>query len=139
MQQGGRVCSPEGLPLESELELELSRPSDFVESSVSVADATGDEGDDYLKFEVTLSKSFEKEYVELYFKSTTEGTATEGVDYRKIDGWFVFVPGETSKEIWVPLIDDDIDDDGETGGCPAHRGAGGRSEELEGLRAPAHH
>ena len=38
----------------------------------------------------------------------------KGWIYRKIDGWFVFVPGETSKEIWVPLIDDDVDDDGET-------------------------
>ena len=37
-----------------------------------------------------------------------------GVDYRKAKGWIVFRPGETSKEVQVLLIDDDLDDDGET-------------------------
>ena len=106
----GAVCTPDAERLQEELELDISVAEQL---TVSIADGTGDEDDGHLPLEVTLSRPAE-DWVEVYFKSTTDGTATEGVDYRKVDGWFVFVPGEVSKEMWVPLIDDDIDDDGET-------------------------
>ena len=113
----GAVCTPDGKRLQEELELDISAVKQL---SVSIADTTAEEDDEYLKFDVTLSRPAE-DWVELYFKTTAEGTATEGEyplsggeDYIKVDGWFVFVPGETSKEIWVPIIDDDVDDDGET-------------------------
>ena len=106
----GAVCTPDAERLQEELELDISVAEQL---TVSIADGTGDEDDGHLPLEVTLSRPAE-DWVEVYFKSTTEGTATEGVDYRKVDGWFVFVPGEVSKEMWVPLIDDDVDDDGET-------------------------
>ena len=113
----GAVCTPDAERLNDNLTLDISAAEQL---SVSIADADADEDDGYLKFDATLSRSSE-DWVELYFKTTAEGTATggnypitAGVDYIEVDGWFVFVPGETSKEIWVPLIDDDIDDDGET-------------------------
>ena len=106
----GAVCTPDAERLKDKLTLDISAAEQL---TVSIADGTGDEDDGHLPLEVTLSRPAE-DWVEVYFKSTTEGTATEGVDYRKVDGWFVFVPGEVSKEMWVPLIDDDIDDDGET-------------------------
>ena len=134
----GAVCTPDGERLHEELELDISVAAQL---SVSIADTTADEDAEYLKFDVTLSRPAE-DWVELYFKTTAEGTATEGEyplsggeDYIKVDGWFVFVPGETSKEIWVPIIDDDVDDDGETVMVQLTEARMVDTSELEGLRA----
>ena len=106
----GAVCSRNGAPLGAGATLDLTPP---MHPSVSIADATGKESDGYIAFDITLSNPTDF-YVEVYFKTTDEGTATLGTDYRKVDGWFVFVPGETTKQMHVSLIDDEVDDDGET-------------------------
>ena len=106
----GAVCSRNGTPLVTGATLDLTPP---MHPSVSIADATGKEDDGYIWFDITLSNPTDY-YVEVYFKTTDEGTATLGTDYRKVAGWFVFVPGETTKKMKVSLIDDEVDDDGET-------------------------
>ena len=106
----GAVCSRNGARLLTGATLDLTPP---MHPSVSIADATGKESDGYIAFDITLSNPTDF-YVEVYFKTTDEGTATLGTDYRKVDGWFVFVPGETTKQMHVSLIDDEVDDDGET-------------------------
>ena len=45
---------------------------------------------------------------------TRDGTATEGADYLAVSGTLDFEPGETLKVIRVTVIDDQLDDDGET-------------------------
>ncbi len=52
--------------------------------------------------------------VEVDFKTTNEGTATEGVDFRKLRYTLFFFPGETTCGMTVWLVNDSLNDDGET-------------------------
>ena len=45
---------------------------------------------------------------------TFEETATEGSDYTETSGTLEFVPGETSKEIVIPILEDEITEEAET-------------------------
>ena len=45
---------------------------------------------------------------------TSPGTATEGADYTAASGTVTFAPGDTAKTISVPIVDDDVEDGGET-------------------------
>ena len=45
---------------------------------------------------------------------TSPGTATAGADYTATSGTVTFAPGDTAKTISVPIVDDDIEDSGET-------------------------
>ncbi|HTY39447.1 MAG TPA: Calx-beta domain-containing protein [Bacteroidota bacterium] len=46
--------------------------------------------------------------------TTRNGTALEGQDYTGVSGTVVFGPGETSKTISIPIIDDNLNEDDET-------------------------
>ena len=81
--------------------------------SVSIADATASEADGVIVFTVSLSRAT-KGTVEVDFETTTEGTATEGVDFRSGKSLLVLFPEETTYDISVELFDDAVDDDGET-------------------------
>ena len=81
--------------------------------TVSIADATAKEDDGQIVFTVSLSRATEG-VVEVVFETTTEGTATEGVDFRSGKHLLVLFPEETTYDISVGLIDDAVDDDGET-------------------------
>ena len=81
---------------------------------ISISDATATEGPDVtMDFVVTLSRSSSRtvtvEYITLFTVS-----ATPGVDYENRAGTLTFRPGETSKIISVPIIDDTVNDSGET-------------------------
>ena len=81
---------------------------------ISVSDATATEGvDETADFVVTLNRSWSRtitvKYITLFTKS-----ATPGVDYENRNGTLTFRPGETSKIISVPIIDDTENDSGET-------------------------
>ena len=112
----GAVCSVSGGKLANEPELDLEPPS--VPLGVSIADTTASEDDGVIVFRVSLSKKpMERtaKAVEIDFKTTTEGTATQGEDFRSGKHLLVLFPGEeTNYEIGVGLIADDVDDDGET-------------------------
>ena len=45
---------------------------------------------------------------------TSDGTATAGADYTATSGTLIFEVGEIHKRISVPVIDDDVEDNGET-------------------------
>ena len=93
----------------------VSLPARFsLPSALAVADAEGREGPNaVLRFVVTLYPSSDQRVTVIY---TTFGalTATEGADYVPTNGTLTFKPGETTKVVEVPIIDDDHDDDGET-------------------------
>ncbi len=81
---------------------------------ISVSDATATEGPGVTAdFVVTLNRSWSRtitvEYITLFTVS-----ATPEVDYESQAGTLTFRPGETSKTISVPIIDDTIPDSGET-------------------------
>jgi len=80
---------------------------------LSVNDAEATEGDDAsLDFVVKLSPAASDTVTVAY--ATSDGTATAGSDYQTTSGELTFAPGETTMTISVPIIDDDVEDNGET-------------------------
>ena len=80
---------------------------------LSVADAGGAEGTDAaIAFTVTLAPAAATEVTVHY--ATADGTATAPADYTSTSSTLTFEPGQTSKTIEVPIVDDDVEDDGET-------------------------
>ena len=65
-----------------------------------------------LNFWVTLSEPF-PETVTLRYRTSDE-SATAGLDYLTTAGVLAFAPGETSKIVSVPVLDDDLDEWPET-------------------------
>ena len=81
--------------------------------ALSVADAEATEGvDATLDFVVRLDPKSSQEVTVDY--RTEDGTATAGADYTETSGTLTFAPGETEKTVSVPIVDDDVEDDGET-------------------------
>ena len=80
---------------------------------ISISAATATEGPDVtMDFVVTLNRSSSGTVTVEY--ETVDGTAIRGQDYQTQNGTLTFRPGETSKTIKVPIIDDAINDSGET-------------------------
>ena len=80
---------------------------------LSVRDAEATEGDDAsLDFVVKLSPAASDTVTVAY--TTSDGTATAGSDYEATSGELTFAPGETTMTMSVPIIDDNVEDDGET-------------------------
>ncbi len=81
---------------------------------ISISDATATEGTDATAdFVVSLSRSWSRPITVKYLTLFTV-SATPGVDYQDQGGTLTFQPGETSKIISVPIIDDTANDSGET-------------------------
>ena len=81
--------------------------------SLSVADVTVTEGTDATaEFTVTLDPAATEQVTVDY--ATSDGTATAGDDYTATEGTLTFAAGETSKTVSVPVIDDSVEDGGET-------------------------
>ncbi len=83
------------------------------DAQLSVSDSVAAEGTDRpLAFVVKLSPAASATVTVDY--ATSDGTATAGDDYTAVDGTLTFLPGQTRKTVSVPIIDDTVDDDGET-------------------------
>ena len=83
------------------------------EPALSIADASAAENDGHLLFEVTLSRALQNT-VKVDFATISGGTATEGVDYWAHDYTHVIPAGETTVQMGFALIEDTVDDAGET-------------------------
>ena len=82
--------------------------------TIRIRDATGDEDDGWLDFKVRLSRKHDK-YVCYDFETISGGTATEGMDYLKIPKATYWMQiGKRVDTPFVRLIDDSINDNGET-------------------------
>ena len=80
---------------------------------LSVADAEASEEEDAtLDFAVTLDPAADAAVTVDY--ATSDGTATAGADYTGTSGTLTFLAGETAKTVSVPIVDDAVDDGGET-------------------------
>ena len=79
--------------------------TDNDDPSFSVAGGTGGEGG-AVDFIVTLAGPSEQSAMVSYV--TRDGTAVAGEDYEVADGILTFAPGEASRTLQVPLLDDDI-------------------------------
>ena len=80
--------------------------------ALSVADATANEADGRIAFAVTLDRAASGEVTVDW--ATADGSATAGEDYTAGSGTLAFAVGETSKTVEVALLDDAVDDGGET-------------------------
>ena len=82
-------------------------------TALSVADADASEEEDAaVEFVVTLNPAASDTVTVDY--ATSDGTATAGEDYTATSGTLTFAAGDTTKTVSVPIIDDTVDDGGET-------------------------
>ena len=86
--------------------------SDITPAAMSVADATANESSGALSFTLSLDRPLTTRVTVDY--KTSDGTARAGSDYESTTGTLAFDPGETSKTIPVPIIDDAHDEGSET-------------------------
>ena len=81
--------------------------------TILIADSEGFEGaETSVDFAVTLDRASSATVTVDY--GTSAGTATAAQDYTTTSGTVTFVPGDTAETISVPIIDDNVDDGGET-------------------------
>ena len=97
----------DGLDVRISLVLGSSAPT------LSIADASAAENAGHLLFEVTLSRALQNT-VKVDFETISGGTAIEGVDYWAHDYTHVIPAGETTVQMGFALIEDTVDDAGET-------------------------
>ena len=80
---------------------------------IQVADAEANEGDDtWIVFRVTLDRAASGPVTVSY--TTTDGTAQARTDYLEAYGTLTFAAGETEKTVRVAIINDAVEDSGET-------------------------
>ena len=83
--------------------------------TLSVADASANEGADAVAFEVSLNRTFSGTAHRVTVNyATADGTAKAGEDYTATSGSLTFAAGERVKTVRVPLLDDAIDEGEET-------------------------
>ena len=75
---------------------------------LSIAGASGMEGDGQLDFVISLSAPSIAEVTVRY--ATRDGTAAAGSDYRPVDGTMTFAPGQVAMTASVAVIDDTLDE-----------------------------
>ena len=99
---------------------------------ISISDATATEGPDVTAdFVVTLNRK-SSGTVTVDYLTTWTVSATPGVDYQDVSGTLTFRPGETSKIISVPIIDDTVNDSGETFGITLFDAIGADIDDGQG-------
>ena len=92
--------------------VDVSRAPTTGNSKLSVADAEVTEGDGTMDFVVTLAPAQHPPAWVHY--ATADGTARAGEDYRARSGRVKFEAMETTKTVSVPIINDAVEEDGET-------------------------
>ena len=65
-------------------------------------------------FQVTVTRTGGTAGTATVGYSTVDGTATAGQDYAATSGTLVFQPGETSKTITIPILEDNLTENPET-------------------------
>ena len=80
--------------------------------ALSVANATANESEGSIVFAVTLDRAAPGPVTVAY--ETRDGSAQAGHDYTAKSGTLSFAAGQTSKSVSVTLLDDAVDDGGET-------------------------
>ena len=112
---GGRACGTEGAICTADDKVLSNTATATVQGppTLNVADARVEEGTDAtLDFVVTLSRVATGPVTVAY--ATTDGSATAGADYTTASGTLTFVPGTTEQRVSVPVLNDAVDDGGET-------------------------
>ena len=112
---GGRACGTEGAICTADDKVLSNTETATVQGPppLNVADARVEEGADAtLDFVVTLSRAASGAVTVDY--ATADGSATAGADYTTASGTLTFASGTTEQRVSVPVLDDAVDDGGET-------------------------
>ena len=111
---GGRACGAAGAICTAGGGVLSNSPSATVAGppALSVADATANESEGSIAFAVTLDRAAPGTVTVAY--ETRDGSASAGHDYTGKTGTLSFAAGQTSKSVSVALLDDAVDDGGET-------------------------
>ena len=104
----GAVCNGDGEALSNAVSATVLGPPGLSVADARVEEAAGA----VMDFAVTMSRASTATVTVDY--ATSDGTATAGADYTASSGTLSFAPGETSKTVSVPVLDDAHDDGGET-------------------------
>ena len=100
--------------------------------AIRVADAEATEGDDTeMVFRVTLDNASTGTVTVTVNYATADRTATAGEDYTATSGTLTFAPGETEKTVSVTIIDDEVEDSGETFTLVLSDPSGGQLRDTE--------
>ena len=95
------------------LEVTELNPPPSAAITIEVADAEATEGwDAQILFRVTLDRAPSEPVTVSY--ATADGTALAGEDYEATSGTLTFAAGETEQTVAVTVIDDAVEDSGET-------------------------
>ena len=89
-----------------------SAPTPVLNISTPAAIAEGDTGTQWLWFTVTLSSASSQTVTVNY--ATSNGTATAGSDYTATSNTLTFSPGQTSEQVYVPILGDYVIEGDET-------------------------
>ena len=115
----GAICTYSGGPLVNKVTVETEEAQSLVPT---IADASGEEDDGYIDFPVTLGRTSDY-FIEIDYDTFAEmgsKKAEAGADFypkedhRWAEPWLVFAPGETTQTIRVRLVNDTVEDSGET-------------------------
>ena len=112
---GGRACGTTGAACTADGKVLANTTGATVRGplALSVADARVEEAPNaLLAFQVTLSRAASGTVTVGY--ATSDDTATAGTDYTAASGTLTFLAGEREKTVSVPVLDDVLDDGGET-------------------------
>ena len=114
---GVKITVPGGVARDraGNLNLPATRPLYLAHNwKASVSDASAREGiDGTIDFQVTLNARDDCKTVTVDW-ATEDGTATADQDYTAASGTLTFGPGETTKTVSVVVLDDSVEDSGET-------------------------
>ena len=121
----GAICTADGRPLSN-----ANAATVRAMAALSAADAEATEGAGAtLEFAVTLSRAASGTVTVGY--ATSDGTAVAGTDYTAASGTLTFDPGETAGTVSVAVLDDSVDDDGETLTLTLSNASGARIADAE--------
>ena len=112
---GGRACTATGAICTADGRMVSNSPSATIEGpgGLSAADARAREGTDAaLEFAVTLDRASTRTVTVHY--ATANGTATAGEDYTARSGTLTFAPGDVTRTVSIPVLDDAKDEGEET-------------------------
>ncbi len=111
------LSSPVGASLGGTASTTATITNDDISRFVTIAPTSalideGDSGSKQQKFTITLSAASTSAVTVNY--ATVDGTATAGSDYSATSGTLGYAPGETSKDVIVPILGDTIAELGES-------------------------
>ena len=117
----GAVCNGDGEALSNAVSATVLGPPGLSVADARVEEAAGAA----MEFAVTMSRASTSTVTVDY--ATSDGSATAGADYTASSGRLSFAPGETSKTVSVPVLDDAHDDGGETFALTLSNPSGGNA------------